>query len=81
MENIFGIYKKYWAKKALEGVHLPSTRVEGAPYHLGAPAASWAPWQAPDALLLLHGVFCPGKNHKEAFGTKCHHLEAEPGQK
>ena len=28
----FGIYIKYWAKKAPEGGHMPSTRVEGAPY-------------------------------------------------
>ena len=44
------------------------------------PPASWAPWQAPDAHLLLYGVFCPGKNRREAFRTKHHRLEAEPGQ-
>ena len=30
-ENIFRIYKKYWAKKAPEGVHQLATRVEGTP--------------------------------------------------
>ena len=74
------VYKKYWAKKAPEGGHLPSTRVEGAPSPLGAPPAMWATWQPPDAHLLLYGVFYPGKNHIEAFRTKRRHLEAEPGQ-
>ena len=41
----------------------------------GAPPTSWATWQAPDV------VFCPEKNDKEAFGTKCRRLEAEPGRK
>ena len=67
-------------KKAQEGGHPPSTRVEGTRYPLGTPPASWATWQAPDAHLLLYGVFCPGKNHKEAFGTKRRRLEAEPGK-
>ena len=55
-------------------------RVEGMPYPLGAPPASRATWQALNAHLLLYGVFCPGKNYKEAFGTKRCHLEAEPGE-
>ncbi len=42
-ENVFGIYKKYWAKKVPEGGHQPATRVEGVPYPLGAPPALWAP--------------------------------------
>ena len=37
MENIFGIYKKYWVRKVPEGGHQPATRVEGAPYPLGTP--------------------------------------------
>ena len=37
MEVSFGLYKKYWAKKAPEGGHLASTRVVGAPY---------LPWRA-----------------------------------
>ena len=78
MENIFGIYKKYWAKEVPEGGHPPSTRVGGAPYPLGAPPASWAPWQASGTHLLLHEVFRPEKNQKEAFGTKRRRLEAEP---
>ena len=70
----FGIYKKYWAKKAPDGGHQPATRVEGAPPTL------WAPWQASGAHLWPYGVFHPGKNQEEAFGMKCHRLEAEPGQ-
>ena len=44
------------------------------------PPASWATRKALDAHLLLYGVFCPGKNEKEAFGTKHRRLEAEPWQ-
>ena len=48
------------------------------PRGCGRAPVSWAPWQASGAHLLLYEVFCPGKNQKEAFGTKhrCH--EAEP---
>ena len=69
---IFGINKNYWAKKVLEGAHTLATRVGGAP------PASWAPWQASGAHLLLYEVFYPGKNHKQAFGTKHYCHEAEP---
>ena len=34
-EIIFGIYIRYWAKKAPEGGHQSATRVEGAPYPPG----------------------------------------------
>ena len=79
-ELIFGINKKYWAKKLPEGGHTLATRVGGAPYPLGAPPASWAPWWPSDAHLLLYGVFYPGKNHKQAQGTKLRRHEAEPWQ-
>src|SRR3990170_4952561 len=46
----------------------------------GAPPASWAPWQASGAHLWLYEVFRPGKNEKEAFGTKRRRHEAEPGE-
>ena len=62
-EAIFRIYKKYWAQEI---------------YPLGAPPASWAPWWPSGAHLLLYEVFYPGKNHKEAFGTKHRRHEAEP---
>ena len=52
----------------------------GAPCPLGAPPASWAPWQASGAHLWLYEVFHPGKNHKQAFGTKHRCQEAEPGE-
>ena len=80
MEISFGINKKYWMKNEAEGGHQPATRVEGAPYPLGAPPVLVGP---------LAGLRCPSlaiwcvltwKNQKEAFRTKRRHLEAEPGQ-
>ena len=71
-EVIFGIYKKYWAKKIPEGAHTLATRV-GA-----RPPASWAPWWPSGAHLLLYEVFHPKKNHKQAFGTRLRRHEAEP---
>ena len=65
-------------KKAPEGGHPPSTMVGARPTPLGAPPASWAPWQASGAHLWLYEVFRPGKNKKEAFGTKRRRLKAEP---
>ena len=43
-----------------------------------APLELVAPWPAPDVHLLLYEVFCPGKNHKKAFGMKRRRLKAEP---
>ena len=54
-------------KKIPEGAHTLATRVGGAPYPLGAPPASWAPWQASGAHLLLYEVFRPRKNKKGSF--------------
>ena len=78
MKVIFGINDKYSAKGVQEGAHTMATRVGGAPYPLGTPPASWAPWQAPGAHLLLYEVFRPRKNHKLAHGTKLRRHEAEP---
>ena len=77
---IFGINKKYRAKKVPEGGHPPSTRVGGTPYPLGVPHALWAPWWPSDAHLWLYGVFHRGKNHKEAHRTKLCRHEVEPWQ-
>ena len=44
------------------------------------PPASWAPWQASGAHLLLYEVFRLRKNKKEAFGTKHRRQEVEPGE-
>ena len=52
----------------------------GAPYPLGAPPASWAPWQPSDAHLWLYEVFPRGKNHKLAHRMKLRRHEAEPIQ-
>ena len=57
MEVISRIYKKYWVQEVLQGGHPPATRVGGAPYPLGAPPASWAPWWPSDGHLLLYEVF------------------------
>ena len=51
---------------------------EPRPIGGSAPPASWAPWQASGAHLLLYEVFYPGKNHKQAFGKKLRRHEAEP---
>src|SRR3954468_18779648 len=61
MEACFGIYTKYWRKNQPEGAHTLATRVGVHPTPLGAPPASWAPWQASGAHLLLYEVFYPGK--------------------
>ena len=53
---IFGNNKKYWAEEIAEGAHTLATRV-GA-----RPPASWAPWQASGAHLLLYEVFRSWKN-------------------
>ena len=55
-----------------------ATRVGGAPYPLGAPPASWAPWQSSGGHLLLYEVFRQRTNEEEAFGTKHRRHEAEP---
>ena len=56
----------------------PWARGWGAPYTLGAPPTSWAPWWPSGAHLLLYEVFRPKKNHKQAFGTRLRRHEAEP---
>ena len=75
---IFGNNKKYWAEEISEGAHTLATRVGGAPYPQGAPPASWAPCWLSGGHLLLYEVFRPGKNNKQAFGTRLRHHEAEP---
>ena len=42
MENIFGIYKKYWRKNQGQGAHTLSTRV------VARLPALWAPWCSTD---------------------------------
>ena len=74
----WNIYKILGEESTRGGHPLSTCLVEGAPYPLGAPPASWAPWQASGAHLLLYEVFYPGKNHKQAFGKKLRRHEAEP---
>ena len=74
MEIIFLNILKILGKESTRGG--PPTSHEGG----GRAPASRATWQALNVHVLLYGVFCPGKNHKEAYGTKRRLLEAEPGQ-
>ena len=53
--------------------HTPWPRGWGA-----RPPVSWPLWWPSGAHLLLYEVFYPGKNHKQAFGTKHRRHEAEP---
>ena len=70
MKVIFGI-KNFLAKKVPEGAHTLARRV-GARPPTGRAPVSWAP------CLLLYEGFYPGKNHKQAYGTKLRHHEAKP---
>ena len=78
-ENHFGISKKYWAKKAPEGAHLPSTRVEGAPYPPGGAPCLVGPLLAlrwPSSA--IWSLSSRKKNHKQPFGTRLRRHVAEP---
>ena len=77
-EVSFWIYKKILGEESTGGEPPTIHEGGGAPYPLGAPPTSWAPWQASGAHLLLYEVFYPGKNHKQAFGKKLRRHEAEP---
>ena len=79
--SLFLEYIKDIGQRKYQWGHQPATRMEGAPYPLGAPPTLWAPWLASGAHLWLYGLFHPGKNLKEAFGTKRRRLEVELGQK
>ena len=59
--TFWNIYIKYGRKNQPEGAHTLATRVGACPNPLGAPPASWAPWQASGAHLLLYEVFRPRK--------------------
>ena len=58
--KVLKLHKNIQWKKYLRGAtHHP--RGWGRPTPLGAPPASWAPWQASGDHLLLYEVFDPGK--------------------
>ena len=67
-------------KESTRGGPHPGHEGGGAPDPPGRASASWPPWQASGAHLLLYEVFHPGKNHKQAFWTKHRRHEAEPGE-
>ena len=71
-EIIFGIYKKYWAKKAPEGGHQPATRVEGAPYPLGTPPDLVGPmWPLPLIPAPIHSFFLQKKSLHSSNSCSC----------
>ena len=65
-------------KEVHQGGHTLPTRVGGAPYPLGTPPTSWAPWWLYGGHLLLYEVFRWEKNKKLSSRTKLHRHEAEP---
>ena len=64
-------------KNFTRGPH-PAHEGGGAPYPLGVPPTSWAPWWPSGDHLLLYGVFRWKKNHKPSFRMKLRRHEAEP---
>ena len=71
-EVSFGIYKNIGRRKHQRGA---TSQPQG---WRARPPTLWPPWQASGAHLCPYGVFYPGKNQEEAFGTKRRRLEAEP---
>ena len=54
MENIFGIYKKYWRKNQGQGAHTLSMRVGARPLPLGALSCLVGPLDLHRPQLQLH---------------------------
>ena len=77
-EVLFGINKNIERRKFQRGA-TPWPWGWGRALPPGCAPASWAPWQASGAHLLLYEVFYTRKNHKQAFGMKHRRHEAEPG--
>ena len=71
-------YIKKLGEESTRGGHLPSTRVEGAPYPPGRAPCLVGHLEAPQCP--SSGIWClfPWKNHKESVRTKRRRLEAEP---
>ena len=64
-------------RKYQRGPH-PGQEGGERPPLLGTPPISWAPWWASGVHLLLYQSFYPGKNRRQAYGTKLRRHEAEP---
>ena len=75
MENYFGIYKKYWAKKVPEGTHQVAITVGACALACGPPG------RPPVPIFCYMMCFDLEKNQEEAFGMKHRLLDVEPGQK
>ena len=67
-EIYFGIKKKYWAKKLLEGTYQVATSLVGAPTPQGAPSGLVGPLLLLRHPLLLYEVFRPRKMKRELAG-------------
>ena len=77
-DDVFQIYKKYWAQELHQGGHTLPTRVGGAPYPLGTPPYLVGPLVAlrwPSSSIWTLSM---GKNHKPSSRTKLRRHEAEP---
>ena len=71
-------YSKKWAPRACQVGGKAGGMPRGAGHAPTLVAAWWVPWQSSGGHLLLYEVFYPGKNHKQAFGTKHRRHKAEP---
>ena len=69
---IFRIYKNIGRKKYQRGATHRPRGWRARPLPRGPPG------RPPDAHLLLYGVFCPGKNQGQAYGTKLRRHKVEP---
>ena len=67
-------------KEVLEGAHTLATRVGGAPYPPRRAPCLAGHLEAPRCPSSGIRCLCPGKNQKEAFGTKRRRLEVELGR-
>ena len=56
-EDVFGIYKKYWAQEVHQGGHTLPMRVGARPTPWARTPTSWAPWWPSGGHLLLYEVF------------------------
>ena len=70
------IFEDLWNKEHTRGANHLATRVEGAPYPLGAPPASWAHGGSPPLIPApTHFFFLP-KNHHPAQARVLAHFAA-----
>ena len=78
-ESQFWNILKILGEESTWGGHPPATRVEGAPYPLGAPLPRGPPGRSPMSIFCYMVSFSLEKNQREAFRMKRRCLKAEPG--